>query len=132
MTKAKKCDKKCAESVLRKTYPFLEIVGKLDSSSKKKIFKKLGGNKDILNSFKEFSINFNKNNIPLNTNLKKKFKRHQKYLDKLSRCNINKCHPRSRAILNQQGAGILPLILSALAPIITSVISSTVTKKKDE
>jgi hypothetical protein len=129
---SKKCNKKCRESVLRKTYPFLEIVGELDKRSIDKIFKQLGGNKEILNTFKEFSINLNKDNIPLDEKLRKKLKKHRKYFAKLHKCDINRCHPRSRAILNQKGAGILPLMLSALAPIISSIISSAVSKKSDD
>ena len=132
MTTTKKCNKKCTESVLRKTYPFLEIVNKLDKNSKKKIFKKLGGNPEILKSFKEFSINYSNENIPLKNNLRKKLKRHQRYFDKLNKCNINKCNARHRAILNQEGSGILPLMLSALAPIISSIISSSISKNKDD
>lgn len=120
------------KSALKKTYQFMKLTGQVSPQLRKKLYKQLRGNKDILRSFKEFSVNYNAGNIPLTPQLRKKLDKHSNLLEQYSSVNINKCCEKKASKLNQAGAGIIPLLISALAPIVSSIISSKLSNNQNE
>ena len=121
-------------SVLAKTYSFMNLTKDLKPSLRLKIYKQLRGKNvfDILKSFKEFAVNYKAGNIPVAPALRPKLKKHESYLTKLRFCNIKRCCMKRASKLIQQGSGaILPIIIAALAPIISSLITSKIEKSNE-
>ena len=110
-------------SVLRKTYPFLRIVSTLSPNSRRKILNELNGDQDVYKSMREIAINTVKGNVPLSTKSKQQLKKFDKTIHLLNKHRTKSCSCRKRKQIIQQGSGILPILIPAIAGIISSIIS---------
>ena len=106
---------KSKKSVLKKTYPFLNIVSKLPKGTRKKVLKQTKGNEEIFRSLRELAINTKLGNLKLNNAANKKFFTVYRKIDltKTSNCT---CAKRKKFIRNGESfyAAAIP-ILSSLA-----------------
>lgn len=116
------------KSSLVRSYPFLRLTSRLKPATRKKAFKELSGDSEILKSFAEFAVNLKENRIPLKPKLKNQLKKHSGLLNQFAKLNtpklIKKCCPKKAAKMVHQGGAIAPLIVSALASFLPSIISS--------
>lgn len=110
------------KSILRKTYPFLKIISELPLKDRKRILKKTNGDEALHKSLRELSRNYLKGNIKT----KKKFKKSdlklmQNLADKKNKTCKCSCKKRSQHL--QKGAGILSVLIPAVASLVTSIIN---------
>lgn len=102
---------------LKKTLPFLKIVSKLPLKSRKKILKETKGDKDIYKSFREMSVNV----LDGNLKVKKLKPGHIKFMKSIvkNENKTSKCTCAKRSKFNQNGAGILSLLIPAITALTT-------------
>src|SRR6266496_3997780 len=110
-------------SVLKNTYPFLNIVSKMKPGTRKNILKEVNGDIDVYKSLREIAVNTLQGNVPLKASIKKKLKPHMKTLHQFSKHKSNKCSCKKRNKLIQQGSGFLPLLIPAIATIVASFMN---------
>jgi len=83
------------------------LCGTKKKQSRKKLFSKASS--DNIDGLSEIALNILKGNIPLDTNQKKKFKRHKEKIRKLGRRNFST--KKKKSLLVQEG-GFLPLLIA--------------------
>lgn len=110
---------------LNKSLPLLKIVSKLSQKNRNNILKELGGEKTVYNAFHEIAHNTLKGNYKLSKPQLKKLKPHNNVLKKLCiKSNRNCCKKRKKLIV--QSGGFLPILIPAIATILSSIISRNV------
>ena len=123
-----KSGKKFSNSSISKTLPILDIINKFPDSMRRKILKKFNGNPLIHKSMRELSYNYLKGNVKTT---KKPNKNQLSYMRNITKkenrtvnCHCGKCkscNKQSKEI--QKGGSLLPLLIPAVATIVSSLIS---------
>ena len=103
---------KSKKSVLKKTYPFLNIVSKLPKNTRKKVLKQTKGNEEIFRSLRELAINTKLGNLKLNNKASKKF---SPYIEKMIKTKTSNCTCAKRKKLIQNGEGFIAAAIPLLA-----------------
>jgi len=115
MTKLKKVkNRNEKKSILKKTYPFLNIVSRLPKKSRDTVLKATNGDKDIFQSIREIALNTQLGNLKLNKHLLHK---HMPYIRKITNIKTNQCTCGKRKKLIQKGSGFLAAAIPILATI---------------
>ena len=121
------------ESVLKKTYPFLNLMynHRIPKRTRMVILNKTSGNPDLLNSAKEIAVNIKEGNLKLNKSVTKKI---SKDLKSIIKCKPKQCqHPGKKhrcktcvhqANLLQKGDGIFSVAIPILASIAASLFAN--------
>lgn len=108
---------------LQKSFPLLQLLTKLSNKNRSNVLKDLGNEKIIYNSLQEIAHNTLNGKVQLNKHQKRKIKPYEKVLKNLC-CNRNrKCCKKRKKLIIQSG-GFLPILIPAIAAILTSLISS--------
>ena len=107
-------------SSLRKSMPLLKGISTLNEAKRKKVLSDIGQDPTIYHALREIAHNTIKGNVKLNNNQKLKLKRHNKTLKAL--CVNCKCAKKRKKLVVQSG-GFLPLLIPAVAGLISSIIS---------
>lgn len=111
---------------LKKTLNFLQALTRVkDRDSREVVLKHLGDDKILYDALSEIARNYLKGNINLSTSQSKKIKRHSKVLKELCCKKNRKCAKKRKELLVQSG-GFLPILIPAVASIISAIISRTV------
>lgn len=113
---------KLNKSVLKKTFPFLKIISQLPLSDRKKILKHSKGDKLIHKSLRELAYNYLKGNLKTKKQPKKSDILFMRNLVKKENTS-KKCSCAKRAKHLQKGAGILSLLIPAVATLVSSLVS---------
>lgn len=123
-------------SALVRAYPFMRLASKLSGPTRKKAFKELSDDREILKAFAEFAINHKANKIPMKAKTRNQLKKHSNLINEFASLNtpqlIRKCCPKKARKIIQRGFAIVPLIIGALASALPSIISSFSSKKEDD
>lgn len=101
-------------SVLKKTYPFLNIVSKLPKKSRDLVLKQTNGDEDIYKSFREIAINSKLGNLKLNKNIIKKY---SPIIEELVKTRTSSCTCAKRKKMIQKGSGLIAAAIPILASI---------------
>ena len=105
---------------LRQCYEKLKFISQIkDEKLRKKLLNRVNDN-CLYSALHEIAINTLKGKIPLNSNQKRKLKKHKKLLINLSK--KTKDNNRKKKLVKQTGGALLPLIIPALASIISSLV----------
>jgi len=108
---------------LRKSLPLLKVVSKLTKENRKKILSQLGGEDVVYNALREIAHNTIKGNIKLNNIQKSKLKPYSRTLKEL--CSTKSCKNKRKKLVVQSG-GFLPILIPAVASIISSLVARNV------
>ena len=108
---------------VRKTLPLLKTISKLSKANRNKVLSELGGEDVIYKALREIAHNTIKGNVKLDNSQKAKLKPHTKTLRSL--CTSNKCLKRRKKLIIQSG-GFLPILIPAVASLISSLIAKNV------
>ena len=108
---------------VRKTLPLLNIIAKMNNTNRKRILSEVGGDDIIYKALKEIAHNTIKGNVKLNKSQKAKLKTHSRTLKGL--CTSNKCLKRRKKLVEQIG-GFLPILIPAVASLISSLVAKNV------
>ena len=102
-------------------YEKLKFISEIkDEKLRKKLLNRVGDN-CLYNALHEIAINTLKGRIPLNSNQKRKLNKQKKLLINLSK--NTKDNIRKKKLVKQSGGALLPIIIPAIASIISSLIS---------
>lgn len=105
---------------LRQCYEKLKFISQIkDPKLRKKLLDRVNDN-CLYSALHEIAVNTLKGKVPLNKNQKRKLKKHKKLLVNLSK--LTKDNKRKRFLVKQTGGALLPLLIPAVASIISSLI----------
>jgi len=107
---------------LKSTLPFFKIVARLPDKSRKRILTDLSGDQTAYDAIHEIAFNTIKGNVKLKKSQKAKLKKHQKVLKKFC-CLKSKKNIKKRLQLLIQSGGFLPILIPAVAAILTSILN---------
>ena len=108
---------------VRKTLPLLKTISKLSKANRSKILSEVGGEDAVYKALREIAHNTIKGNVKLNNYQKAKLKPHARTLRNL--CTSNKCLKRRKKLVVQSG-GFLPILIPAVASLISSLVAKNV------
>ena len=117
--------KPIVSNTLKSALPFFKIVARLPDKSRKLILNDLGGDQTAYDALHEMAYNTIKGNVKLKKSHKRKLKRHDKVLKKFC-CLKNKKSLKKRKQLLIQSGGFLPILIPAVASLLTSILSKNV------
>ncbi|CAG2102052.1 unnamed protein product [Medioppia subpectinata] len=106
----------------RRSLPFLRYATKKPTGSRRRILKDLGAEKTVYNALQELAHNTLSGVIPLNPKQKKLLQPHRKTLENLCDCKNRKSIKKRKQLILQSG-GFLPIVLSALAGVLPTLLS---------
>lgn len=110
------------KSILRKTFPFLKIISELPLKDRKRILRKTNGDQSLHKSLRELSHNYLKGNIKTIKKPKKSdYLLMRALADKKNKTCKCSCKKRSHHL--QKGAGLISLLIPAVASLMTSLIN---------
>ena len=105
---------------LNKCLTKLKFISSVKSESLRKKLLESMSDECLFKALNEIAINYSKGNIKLNPHQKRKMRKYEPIIRRLSRKN-NKNSIKKRLI--KQSGGFLPIILPAIASILTSLIT---------
>ena len=119
------------KSVLKKTYPFLNLMynNNIPKRTREMLLRKTNGNTDLLKSAKEIALNIDKGNL----NVGAKKKKISPYIKKVLKCNVEECkHPgrakkcstcKHQTQMLQKGDGFFAVAIPVIASIAASLMN---------
>lgn len=105
------------------TLPKLKKIAKFSNLKRKKALLQVGGNADVYKTLREIAHNTLKGKVKFNKFQKKRLKPYSGKLEKL--CNFEKCKKRRKELIVQSG-GFLPILIPAVASLISSLVAKNV------
>lgn len=112
-----------ASKTLKKALPILKYVSNVKSGLKRKrILKEISSDPHIYDAICEVCLNTVKGNIELSPADRKKLKSHKKCLVALA--SRKGARGYKRQLVVQSGGAILPILIPAVASIVSSIISA--------
>jgi len=114
--------KRIVSDSLRKSFPLLKMTANMKRDNRQRILKEIGGDETVYNALHEIAYNTIKGNYKHPITHSKKLKRYKPLLQEFC-VSKNKTCSRKRKQLIEQSGGFLPILIPALATIISSIIS---------
>ena len=105
---------------LNKCFSKLKFIASVKNDFLRKKLLQSMSDECLFKALNEIAINYSKGNIKLTSNQKRRMRKHEKLIRKLSRKNNKSSYKKS---LIKQSGGFLPIILPAVASILTSLIT---------
>ena len=106
---------------LGKALPFLKLVSNLSNQNRRRVLRELGGDKTVYNALNEIAHNTIKGKVKLNKSQSRKLKPHRKILENLCKPTNRNCSKKRKSLIVQSG-GFLPILIPALATILSTII----------
>jgi len=107
---------------LRKSFPLLKMTANMSKDNRQRILKEIGGDETVYNALHEIAYNTIKGNYKLPITHSKKLKRYNPLLEEFCVTKNKSCSKKRKQLIEQSG-GFLPILIPALATIISSIIS---------
>lgn len=105
---------------LRRSWPLLLLLQKVKPGLRKRLVKDLAENTEIYHVVRELFVNYMNGNIKLNKQDQQKLKKHMKLCKEMTGKATKK--QRKRTFQQVGGLAILPLLIKAAIPLITSLL----------
>ena len=102
------------KTILRKTYPFLNLVSRLPEESRDIVLEGTNGDKDVFKSIREIALNTQLGNLKLDKHL---LREHMPYIKEITKVKTSQCTCGKRKKLIQKGSGFLAAAIPILATI---------------
>jgi len=107
---------------LKKSFPLLKITAGMNKENRAKILKDLGGDKTVYNALYEIAHNTIKGNYKMPNAQSRKLKPFKPLLQQFCIGKNKSCAKKRRKLIEQSG-GLLPILIPALATVLSSIIS---------
>ena len=107
---------------LKKSFPLLKMTAGMSKDNRSRILKEMGGDKTVYNALHEIAFNTIKGNYKLPNSHSKKLKAYKPLLQQFCMSKNKSCAKKRKHLIEQSG-GFLPILIPALATVLSSIIS---------
>lgn len=105
--------------ILNNCFPKLNFIAKIkDPKLRKKLLASLADN-CLFQALHEIAVNTVKGTVPLNKSQKRRLAKHKNVINKLAKIQSSK---KRKLILIKQSGGFLPIILPAIATVLSTLL----------